>query len=424
MGDEQKKADMTPSRLSLCFRGGVVVLMWVASVVVTVLLVVHWMQEGSKDRTRMESALVTSLVPPSMVVTPLWLPDLCYWIPVAGFFSQHDQFPSKVVDVLSAVTERSLSLGPHDLGSAFYINATAAAQLGARYTTQIDTMTVIFALIEKDTYMPVPGTVEAMRSQCNITTADQMRVYLLPTMRAAETAATRQASKNGSKAGALPPLHVGLDDVAGYHTTFPLHVAVLKFIETREEFKNGTAKTNHVFESHTHSVDASHDGNMYFSVEVAPNSFMVTTTKHVDGESVIQLMADVFGWVGVLCGAHIQGSIFLLAVVYLRWRDVSKEGRMVPNLMPLIAEEPNEGAPPHGAVLSELRGEIKRLNEKVLKISAELQAAQGAASADSPRAPDPARLRAFQPVSPAAERGYPPRTSLAHNHSPVGWTVI
>ena len=186
-----------------------------------------------------------------------------------------------------------------------------ASRFRSTFKSQVDRVTYSFALVEKDN-MPAylrtlqPTYIRNYRAvgdvlSCNASTDAGNIASLLPIGDA------RLVSKIVSG-------HASIQDFGAFIPIAKNNYASISFKLSQEKFINGTIQNTSLFNAMQFAVPADLRTPNVTTIEIAlgPETFTVSRVTHTKGVTLITLLGNIFGWVGVFTGAHVQGLILLV----------------------------------------------------------------------------------------------------------------
>ena len=147
------------------------------------------------------------------------------------------------------------------------------------------------------------------------------------------------------------------------------NVAAISYELSQHKFINGTVRNNSEFSTTQFPTRTANS----LEIRLLAQSFEVPRINHKEGQSVIDLLGSVFGWVGALTGACVYSLLNNAAVAYSKIEvlDNQKETK-ISNLENETKEMENETREMREA-MRELENETRNIREEMREMRAEME---------------------------------------------------
>eukprot|EP01059_Diplonema_ambulator_P019596 TRINITY_DN3315_c0_g1_i3.p1 TRINITY_DN3315_c0_g1~~TRINITY_DN3315_c0_g1_i3.p1 ORF type:complete len:318 (+),score=56.04 TRINITY_DN3315_c0_g1_i3:44-997(+) len=177
------------------------------------------------------------------------------------------------------------------------MNKTVLSQLGINFTNPYDTVVLNLTLLKNDP-LGIPTPVSFADCGVDIATMDDPMLIPIGDQTVVD------AMDNGTPVNAK---QMGIPTFIG-----PGQKAQLTFSLNQEQYLNGTIRNTTEFgitQYPKHKLE-------YIEVHINPGTFAMQRVVHTKGQSLVNLMGSIFGWIGVLTGACMY-SIFSYLVDFV-----------------------------------------------------------------------------------------------------------
>eukprot|EP01060_Flectonema_neradi_P004280 TRINITY_DN12787_c0_g2_i1.p1 TRINITY_DN12787_c0_g2~~TRINITY_DN12787_c0_g2_i1.p1 ORF type:complete len:381 (+),score=45.86 TRINITY_DN12787_c0_g2_i1:72-1145(+) len=232
-----------------------------------------------------------------------------------------------------------------DKGEYILLSSITTRELGMGYTNPMDFVKLVFTVRFKETGELVNPNMSIM-DQCKLYVPESSAWVGLLGDDVTMTALTKGETINERDMPA--PIHIGFGNVAA-----------ISYKLSQQEYINGSIKNSSEFTT-TQFKDVPFNE---IEVHLLPATFDVMKIKHKEGQSLLDLMGSVFGWIGVFTGACIF-SVLDTAIMayseggkYAKKKNESKEEPLYfcANEMPETSE----------ATMRDVMDELKALRSEV-----------------------------------------------------------
>eukprot|EP01060_Flectonema_neradi_P006649 TRINITY_DN14514_c0_g1_i1.p1 TRINITY_DN14514_c0_g1~~TRINITY_DN14514_c0_g1_i1.p1 ORF type:complete len:378 (+),score=54.01 TRINITY_DN14514_c0_g1_i1:53-1186(+) len=286
MGMDKKKLQM--------LRMLILILLWGVCGFFIVRLTIDYMDTGRKNTVDIETYQIDDLrVPwvfaPSEIGRKCYLrPDSCAFVKMSGEGIEAEvngdgssSASMKIIPCDNVFSKIDVML------AGYLVNSIALRKLGIGYTNPLDFLNVTLSIRYRENDTIVDPTIDIPR-ECEFMMPEKsLWVALLGD----DTIMNELLLGNTINERDMPaPVHIGLGNTAA-----------ISYKLLQQRFINGTIKNGSEF---TTTQYATRTPNMV-EIRLLPLTFEVGIIKHKEGQSVIDLLGSVFGWIGVFTGACI-----------------------------------------------------------------------------------------------------------------------
>eukprot|EP01059_Diplonema_ambulator_P010278 TRINITY_DN2028_c1_g3_i4.p1 TRINITY_DN2028_c1_g3~~TRINITY_DN2028_c1_g3_i4.p1 ORF type:complete len:311 (+),score=60.07 TRINITY_DN2028_c1_g3_i4:65-997(+) len=281
--------------------------MWGICLYFIIRLTTDYAQTGSKPSTKTESVQVDAMEAPWVLLVGDVGDKGCFYGMSGCVFVPWGSDDSEYVSCVDAIKIQE---------KVSKLNRTTLRHLDVNFANPYDTISLHVSLL---TINEANQTVTTTFDACGLDRASMDDPIFIPI--------GDQAVLDAIEAGQLVDAKT-----AGIPTIFgPGQQGQLTFTLTQEQYLNGTVRNTTEFGTTQYPKYNLED----IEVRIHPGSFVVQRVVHTKGQSVIDLMGSVFGWIGVLTGACMY-SIFSSLIDFLEEdhkkvvRQIDKLGQYVP----------------------------------------------------------------------------------------------
>ena len=290
----------------------VAVAMWTVCTIMTIDLCVKHFRSGRKEKTDLERTTFREMDPPWVMFVGE-IGTKCDLVPVACEFNKFKEGEPQPSDqsCLPAIERRQLSFYGKQM-HGYLLNQSTARDASFVYQTLFDSIAVTFvvAKVSLTSTQPVQNMTECGLD--DLFGGPPVSATLVPIADAKTVTKLQGGKAVVSDLGT--PLFVGFN-----------HFSVLSFTLQQEHFVGGGLTNSSTFKTTQFALPPVPQFSL--TTLIYPDTFHVTHVKHIEGSTIVSLLGNVFGWVGVWTGASIQGVLVSALALYTTKRAVKKANR-------------------------------------------------------------------------------------------------
>ena len=271
--------------------------LWGICAFFVVKLSVDYVETGRKNTIDIETELIEDLSVP-WLYAPTVLGDKCALQLEECLFQKTGIEGSKVINCTTAV---KTPVGEN----SYIVNSVLLRELGIGFTNPLDYLKVVFTVRYNDTRELVDPTF-SIPTECDFYSSESSTWVTLLGDDVIMNAIAQGKTINERDMNA--PIYIGFGNVAS-----------ISYKLSQQQYINGTIKNSTEFATTQFSDVAKNT----IVVHVQPASFDITKIKHKTGQSFLDLLGSIFGWIGVFTGACIF-SVLDTAIAAYGKAEISK----------------------------------------------------------------------------------------------------